>query len=100
MDLLVRGKVVKFAEDAEPTLRWPPWFPATGSDRQQEAGALSVLAQSGHISRETAVKSIAASFDIEDVPAELARIIADEAASDARASAQGAQVKAAETLPI
>ena len=36
------------------------------------------LANAGQISRESAVKAIADTFDIEDVPAELARIAADQ----------------------
>ena len=35
---------------------------------------MSTLAAAGLISRESAVKSIADTYDIEDVPAELARI--------------------------
>ena len=42
--------------------------------RQKDAQTLSSLANAGHISRESAVKAIADTFDIEDVPAELARI--------------------------
>jgi hypothetical protein len=36
------------------------------------------LASAGQISRETAVKAIADTYDIEDVPAELARIFSDQ----------------------
>jgi len=36
------------------------------------------LANSGQISRETAVKAIADTYDIEDVPAELTRIFRDQ----------------------
>jgi hypothetical protein len=39
------------------------------------------LASAGQISRETAVKAIADTFDIEDVPAELARIAAEKKTS-------------------
>lgn len=58
------------------TLKWPRWYPATAEDRQRDAQTLATLAASGQISRETAVKSIADTYDIEDVPAELARIAA------------------------
>lgn len=95
-----RKKVKAFTETAEPALRWPAWFPPTGQDRTAEANALGTLTDHALMSRETAVKSVAASFDIEDVPAELSRIAADQAADDARAAQQAAQVKATETLPM
>ena len=58
------------------TLKWPRWYPPTAEDRQRDAQTLATLAASGQISRETAVKSIADTYDIEDVPAELVRISA------------------------
>lgn len=69
----------------DPTARlslvWPRWYPPTADDRQKDALTLSALAGAGQISRETAVKAIADTYDIEDVPAELARIAADRKAS-------------------
>jgi hypothetical protein len=59
------------------SLNWPRWYPTTADDRQKDAQTLSTLANAGQISRESAVKAIADTFDIEDVPAELARIISD-----------------------
>jgi hypothetical protein len=56
------------------SLKWPHWYPATSDDRQKDAQTLSTLATAGHISRESAVKAIADTYDIEDVPAELVRI--------------------------
>lgn len=91
-------KIPKFAED-EPTLKWPPWFIPTGQDKTAEATALKTLGDSGHISRETAVTSIAPLFDVEDVDEEMMCIAADEMAADQRATAMAAQVKATETLP-
>jgi len=58
------------------TLKWPRWYPSTAEDRQRDAQTLTTLAAAGQISRETAVKSIADTYDIEDIPAELARIAA------------------------
>ena len=60
------------------SLNWPHWYPTTADDRQKDAQTLSTLASAGQISRESAVKAIADTFDIEDVPAELARIAADQ----------------------
>jgi hypothetical protein len=62
---------------AKLSLKWPRWYPSTADDRQKDAQTLSTLAAAGQISRETAVKSIADTYDIEDVPAELARIQSD-----------------------
>jgi hypothetical protein len=63
------------------SLNWPRWYPNTADDRQKDALTLSTLASAGQISRETAVKAIADTYDIEDVAAELARIAADRKAS-------------------
>jgi hypothetical protein len=63
------------------SLNWPRWYPTTADDRQKDAQTLSTLANAGQISRETAVKAIADTFDIEDLPAELARIAADRDAN-------------------
>ncbi|HME19841.1 MAG TPA: hypothetical protein VKI44_00485 [Acetobacteraceae bacterium] len=63
------------------SLNWPRWYPTTADDRQKDAQTLSTLANAGQISRESAVKAIADTFDIEDVPAELARIAVDRNAN-------------------
>jgi hypothetical protein len=60
------------------SLKWPRWYAPTADDRQKDAQTLSTLAAAGQISRETAVKSIADTYDIADVGDELARIAADE----------------------
>ena len=62
------------------SLKWPRWYPPTADDRQKDAQALSTLLAAGQISRETALQSIAETYDIEDIPAELARIAADRTA--------------------
>jgi len=58
-------------------LKWPRWYPPTAEDRLRDAQTLRVLASGGTISRQTALKSIADVYDIEDAPAELARIAAE-----------------------
>lgn len=62
------------------SLKWPRWYPLSADDRQKDALTLATLAGSGQISRETAVKSIADTYDIVDVPAELRRIAEDRPA--------------------
>jgi len=59
------------------SLKWPRWYAPTADDRQKDAQTLSTLATAGLISRESAVKSLSDTYDIEDVPAELARISGD-----------------------
>jgi hypothetical protein len=67
------------------SLQWPRWYPSIADDRQKDAQTLSTLAAAGHISRRTAVSAIADTYDIEDIPAELARI-AHEHSTDQRKS--------------
>lgn len=67
-------------------LRWPTWYAPTPSDRQAMASAIDMHVKGGHMSEETATSTIAADYDIEDVPSERARIEADRKAADARAA--------------
>jgi hypothetical protein len=61
------------------SLIWPRWFAQTAQDREADARTLTTLVQAGQLSRETALKAIADSYDIEDVGAEMARIGAERA---------------------
>ncbi len=77
--LIIAGEQVGSLDvDAALSLRWPDWYPVSSEDRQRDAQTLSVLAASGHISRETAIKTLAPSYDIEDIPGELSRIETDQ----------------------
>jgi hypothetical protein len=58
-------------------LKWPRWYPLTAQDRLADAQTLSTLSAADLISRETAIASIADSYDIEDVAAEAERIAAE-----------------------
>ena len=60
------------------TLSWPRWYAPASQDRQSDAQTLQTLVQAKLLSRETAVKSIADIYPIDDVPAELSRIDAEE----------------------
>ena len=64
-------------ESARLSLKWPRWSPSTADDRAKDAQSLATLGASGQLSRETAVKSLADTYDIDDVGAELARIAND-----------------------
>ena len=81
--LRVRGRPIAPIDAQMPfTLKWPRWYSPTAEDRQRDAQTLATLATSGHLSRETAVKSIADTFDIEDIRVELDRIAADNSNKD------------------
>jgi len=58
------------------SVKWPEWYPATPDDRQKEAQTLISLVSAGLLSRESALRYIANTFDIPDVSGELARITA------------------------
>jgi hypothetical protein len=78
--LTINGKkMVPIKPDAKVTLRWPKWYAPTAADRQAIAVTLKTHKESGDLSRETRVASIADQYDIEDVAAEIKKIEADEA---------------------
>jgi hypothetical protein len=101
LPLTIAGKAVaKLPKDVEIALKWPKWHAPTTHDLQEQGTTLSTLTSSGLMSEETAVTVIAADYDIEDVPAEMARIQADKATASALALADAAQIKAQATLEI
>jgi Phage portal protein, SPP1 Gp6-like len=73
-----RGRPIeKMSQEEDISLRWPAWYPPTYADKATQATTLDELRGGGLISQETAVKSIADSYDIEDVAKELAAIKSD-----------------------
>ncbi|MGA9865715.1 MAG: phage portal protein [Acetobacteraceae bacterium] len=80
--LCVMGQPAPAVEpNARLTLKWPRWYPLAADDRQKDAQTLALLVSSGLISRDTAAKAIADTYDIGDVSAELARVVAQPAVS-------------------
>jgi hypothetical protein len=76
--LRVQGRILpQLDAGAAISLRWPDWYPDDALDAQRAAETLISLVQAGQMSRETAVRLLAASYDIEDVGAEWARIKAE-----------------------
>ena len=76
--LTINGKAYgQLSQGAKLSLNWPAWFPPTAGDRNTLAQALSSHISSGTMSAETAIKTIAADYDIEDVAAELVLIDAE-----------------------
>jgi hypothetical protein len=76
-----RYRLTAFGTDVPPldpaarlALIWPRWYAPTAIECQQDAQTLSTLTQSGLLSRETALKSIADIYDVADIAAEMARI--------------------------
>jgi hypothetical protein len=93
--LTVEGKVVgKLADTAEVSLIWPNWYPPTAADRSSIATTLKTHKEARHISRETAVKTIASDYDIEDVAKEITAIEADQKAEVALLPAAKSSVTA------
>lgn len=67
-----RYALVVLGEPIEPmdpgatlSLKWPRWYPSTADDRQKDVQSLTALVAAGCISRETALRAIAACYDIE-----------------------------------
>jgi hypothetical protein len=81
--LVIAGERVEPLDTgASLSLRWPDWYPPSSEDRNRDALTLSTLAKAGHISRETAIKTLAPTYDIEDIPGELRRIETDRTQKD------------------
>ena len=73
--LRLEGRVLQALDTQAPiSLRWPDWYTADTLDSQRTAETVISLVQARQMSRETALRVIAASYDIEDVAAELRRI--------------------------
>jgi len=68
------------------SLRWPAWFTPTTQDMLDTASTLKILVSGGMLSRETAIKVLAAQYDIEDAKAEKVLIEAEM-----KVSSEGAQ---------
>jgi hypothetical protein len=76
--LCVMGEILPALDATQRlSLRWPRWYPLSADDRLKEAQAVALLTNAGQLSRETAVKSIAAAHSIADVTAELNAIDQD-----------------------
>jgi len=67
-------RVVPFDADQAVSLRWPRWFAPTAADLAQIAATLCQLCAASLMSRETAIKVLAAQYDIDDAAAERALV--------------------------
>lgn len=86
--VLIQGKEIRLSDKDPLSLRWRGWFEPTETDKQTQAATLQMHREAGHLSRETAVTSLAPVYDLEDISAEIARIEADEVAADERLAEQ------------
>lgn len=68
------GSSVGALTDEKISLKWSNWYQQNDNDKQTQASTLSTLTDKGIMSKETATKTIAASYDIEDVETELSKI--------------------------
>jgi hypothetical protein len=59
------------------TLAWPRWYAPTAQDASADAQSLATLVGAGLLSRETATRSIAEHYAVDDLAAELARVDSD-----------------------
>lgn len=76
--VLKNGTKVGALKDGALSLRWPHWYAPTYTDKQTEATTLNTLTGGRQmLSQETAVKSIASSYDIADPADELRNIEKD-----------------------
>lgn len=82
----VNGKTVTAAEikaDSPITLIWPAWFDSDPEDDFREAQTLGELTNGLILSKQTAVKSIAEKYGIQDTQKELGTIAEEQAAFNA-----------------
>ncbi|WP_294637417.1 hypothetical protein [uncultured Aquabacterium sp.] len=82
------------APEAALSLRWPHWYAPTYTDKQAEVTTLN-MATGGRqlLSQETAVKSLASSYDVADPEDELRAIEADGPTPDQAAKEAAAKAK-------
>lgn len=88
-------KIEPIATDKPFALKWPNWYAPTFTDKLNEANTLTALTQGRLLSNETATGSIAEQYDVEDLPAELARIAKEAADADAAEIAKATAIKPA-----
>jgi hypothetical protein len=60
------------------SLKWPRWYHSSATDRQLDATTLSTLMKAGLISRASAIRAVADTYDIDNIVAEMAQSAADQ----------------------
>ena len=72
--LVVGGEVLALERAGGLSLSWPAWHMPTSRDLQEQATTVVALTAAGVMSKETAVRTIAGNYDVEDVVGELQRV--------------------------
>jgi hypothetical protein len=81
--IIVLGEAIGPLNAGAPlSLKWPRWYPTTADDRQKDVQSLTSLVAAGCISRDTALKAIAACYDIEYVEDGLVATTLDDIPQD------------------
>ena len=83
LPLSICGRVVEpgtLSAEAPLSLKWPSWYAATAEDRRANTQAIKTARDAGIMSLEAGIAAIAHDYDIEDQPAERARILAERGA--------------------
>lgn len=62
---VLNREIPPMASESLLSLKWPRWYPTTADDRQKDVQSVTSLIKSGCIDRETALRAIAAYYDIE-----------------------------------
>jgi hypothetical protein len=65
------------------SLKWPRWYPSSAEDRQKDVQSLTTLFNAGCISRETVLKAIASTYDIEFIDEETDLAMSDTGVREA-----------------
>lgn len=64
--LVVLGQETAAIDPGAPlSLKWPRWYPSSADDRQKDVQSLTSLVAAGCISRQTVLKAVASSYDLE-----------------------------------
>jgi hypothetical protein len=66
--------IPKLNPSARLRLKWPRWYAPDAQDRTADAQTLATLTSAKLLSPETALRSIADVYGVQDIPAERARI--------------------------
>ena len=80
--LALRGREIGPLDAEAPlSLAWPRWYPPSADDRLKDAQALATLTEAGLLTQASALKSVAATYDIADLGAEVVALANAEGAA-------------------
>ena len=56
------------------SLRWPQWYPPSANERQLDATTITTLMNAGLLSKASAIKALAGTYDLTNISGELQQI--------------------------